>query len=434
MKTLMKFSFLILAVLSFISCDRDYDSPPFNEPVYNGKANITVQKLKEVYGATAQGTPTLIETAYVLKAYVVSDDEAGNVYKQLYIQDETGGINIGIEANSLYTTYIVGQEVFVELHGLAIVKYGGELQIGYIGTNANRIPEDFSKTKIFKNGWPDKDKVTPKVVKINELTADMVNTLVRIDNIYFVNGGVGTFTVNDANTSQAVKDANNNIINVRTSSYASFAKDTLPAGSGSMIGLLGRFNGEWQFTIRSKSDLINFGGSIPGPDPEPGTVYAETFGTADLSAVNPKPKIGEYTGYDNKSPIAYEGSGDIRSTKAFDNHVWMTKGQDANLLIKGLNTAGKSNLVLSYDLTFNIFSDGESANINSVKVYYNGTELSVPSIVLDKAGGYGNKYYNVTIDISKLEMKDNSTVEFKSSPTDNTLGIRLDNIKIVPKQ
>lgn len=427
----MKFCYLILASLLLISCDRDYDSPPFNEPVYNGKANINIQKLKELYESTAQGTPTLIETAYVLKAYVTSDDEAGNVYKQLYIQDETGGINIGIEANSLYTTYVVGQEVFIELHGLAMVKYGGELQIGYIGTNANRIAEDFSKTKIFKNGWPDKSKATPKVVKINELTANMVNTLVQIDDIYFVNGGVGTFTVNDATTNQAIKDGNDNSVNVRTSSYSSFAKDTLPKGSGTIIGLLGRYNGEWQFTIRSKSDLVNFGGAIPNPEPEPGVIYSETFGATDLTA---DVLIADYTGFDNTSPVAYSGSGLIRNRSAFSNHLWMGANRDALFTITGINTAGQTNMALSYDITFNIYNDGEAANINSVKAYYNGTQLTVPSVVLDKPGGYNAKYYTVTLDISHLEMKANSTIEFTSSAADNTLGIRLDNIKIAPKQ
>lgn len=435
MKTIMKFCYLLLASLMLVSCDRDYDSPPFNEPIYNGKANITIAELKKMYAGTTQDAPSLIETAYVVKGYVTSDDEAGNVYKQLYFQDETGGINIGIEANSLYNIYVPGQEIFVELHGLAIVKYGGELQIGYIGTNANRIPKDFHEKKIFKNGWPDRNKVTPKVVTMSELTADMVNTLVRIDDVYFVNGGKEAFTKNDANTNQAIKDRNNNTINVRTSSYANFAKDILPAGSGSIVGLLGRFNGEWQFTLRSKADLINFGGEIPGPGPGPGpspdAIYSETFGTADVSL---KPKVADYTGYDSKAPISYTSNvGDIRSTKAFDNHLWLKTG-DANFLVSGINAAGKTGMALYYDITFNLFNDGSSANINTLKVFYNGTEVSVPSVVIDKDGGYNNKYYSVVLDLNGVEMKDNSTLEFKAAASDNTLGIRLDNIKIAPKQ
>lgn len=425
MKTLKNFIYLTLIALLAVSCERSYDAPPFTEPTYDKAANITIEQLKKEYGSTKPDAPTLIETDYILKAYVVGNDISGNIFKQLYVQDQTGGINLGVDQSNIYTTHRVGQEVFIELKGLSIVSYGGELQIGYKGTNANRIsPLDF-EAHVFLNSWPVATNATPTKVDLSNLTDKMVNTVVELDRVYFINGGKKQFTTGDQTTSEILKDENGKSIEVRTSQYSNFAKDMLPEGLGTVCGILGRYNGGWQFIVRSKDDLKNFNGELPKP--EAGAIFSETFGTDDVTA---KPKIADYKGYAMKEPVVYSGTGDLRMTKAFDNHVWMGAGE-ANLTIKGINTEGQSNLSLVYDMTANIYADADKANINILKVYYNGTALPVPSVVLDKAGGYGNAYYKVTLDISNMPVGANNTLEFKSSAADNVLGLRLDNIKIV---
>ena len=41
MKILQKVFYMLIAALAFVSCDRDYDAPPLNDPKYDGpKANI----------------------------------------------------------------------------------------------------------------------------------------------------------------------------------------------------------------------------------------------------------------------------------------------------------------------------------------------------------------------------------------------------------
>ena len=144
------------------------------------------------------------------------------------------------------------------------------MQLGYDATNANRIPWEIYTTHVQFNGHPDRNNAKPAVVTIDNLSSDsddLVNSLVRIDNVYFTNGGKQTFTIDDKTTEQSVKDVNGNSINVRTSSFSTFANDTLPAGYGSIVGILGRYNNSWQFTLRNTDDLIGFNGSTPPPTP-----------------------------------------------------------------------------------------------------------------------------------------------------------------------
>lgn len=44
-------------------------------------------------------------------------------------------------------------------------------------------------------------------------------------------------------------------MDVRTSNFSDFAKDILPVGKGTLVGMLGRYNGTWQLTLRTKADV-----------------------------------------------------------------------------------------------------------------------------------------------------------------------------------
>lgn len=279
MKTVRLFFSIVLLSILAVSCERQYDGPPIEIPKYSREANVTVAKLKEYYASITN--PTLIETDFVLKARVSANDVSGNVYKQIYIQDETGAINIGIDQNSIFTYYPVGQEVFLELKGLYMVKYGDELQIGFGNTQANRIPWEALQLHLHKSGWPDSTALKPALRTIGALTDKDVNTLVKFENIYFVNGGKNTFALADKASDEPIKDGAGKSIIVRTSNYASFAKTQLPSGSGDLTGILGRYRGTWQLIVRDKPDVGKFGGALPSNP-----------GGTDLPPVNPNPPVG----------------------------------------------------------------------------------------------------------------------------------------------
>ncbi len=264
MKTLKNIIFVLMVTLLAVSCTRDYETPPFTEPSYTGATNnITVAQFKKLF-ASATTSPTVIDSSLILKMRVVGNDVSGNIYKQIYMQDETGGIVMGIDQSDVYAYYKVGQEVFLDLKGLSVLTYGGELQIGYKGTNANRIPWDTFTAHAHLNGWPDTSKVVAKKVSLGALADTLKNTVIQLDSVYFVNEGSGQFAVATSGSavSQTVKDKNGNSIDLRTSIYADFATDKLPVGYGTLVGVLSKYNGAWQFTVRSRNDIKNFTGEM----------------------------------------------------------------------------------------------------------------------------------------------------------------------------
>ncbi|WP_293882509.1 DUF5689 domain-containing protein [Sphingobacterium sp. UBA1498] len=417
------------------ACKRDYTEPPLTEPIYSGPgANITIGALKEKYANIVD--PKVIEEDLIIKAFVTGNDISGNIYKQLYIQDETAAINIGVDQNSVYSSFRAGQEVYVNLKGLSMVKYGGELQIGFSGTNANRISWLVFQEHVLRNKWSDAANLTPLEVDLSKLDASMVNKLVIIKNVRFNNGGINAFAGGTATVSEVVKDANAKTLDVRNSNFSTFAKEILPKGNGTLVGILGRYNGGWQLFLRDKTDVIDFDGTDAGTtptDPETGgTLFSETFGNGTYPSGN-RPKIADFTDFDMKAPVTYteeSNSADIRTATGISASVWLPANKDITLKIAGIQTANKTDLTLSYQLVPNIYNIGEATNLNAMKVKVNGTTYTIPSTpVAITSTDDRNKYY--TVSIPNITPAATSTVEFIMTGADNAFGFRLDNIKIV---
>ena len=256
------------AIVTISSCgDLKYDAPLLTEPKVEGLTpNVTIAELKKEYSGVADRTSKEIEYEYVLKAVVSANDISGNIYKQIYIQDETGGIAVSIDQNEIAGTYPVGQEIFIDLHGLAISMYGGQPSIAHPTAEKNRIPFEIVKKKMLPNGWPNADLVQPKMVKISDLTDDLVGRLIRIDNVYFEQKGQ-PFAPAQETVNRLVTDAKGASIIVRNSGYADFAADKLPEGTGSIVAVLSKFGNDYQLFLRSREDVIGFAPGTPPSDP-----------------------------------------------------------------------------------------------------------------------------------------------------------------------
>ena len=283
------------AIVTISSCsDLKYDAPLLTEPKVEGLTpNVTVAELKREYSDLADRTSKEIEYEYVLKAVVSANDVSGNIYKQIYIQDETGGIAVSIDQNEIAGTYPVGQEVFIDLHGLAISMYGGQPSIAHPTAEKNRIPFEIVKKKMLPNGWPNADLVQPKTVKISDLSDDLVGRLIRIDNVYFEQKGQ-PFAPAQETVNRLITDGKGASIIVRNSRYADFAAEKLPEGTGSIVAVLSKFGNDYQLFLRSREDVIGFApGTTPSdpsdnggsdkPTPETGGVILDAPFSKDLA-------------------------------------------------------------------------------------------------------------------------------------------------------
>ena len=150
----MKKSFIcILAAAAVLTSCKDEWAPVFtlnySDPVpYEKVTMVPTATIADLAAMYTHGKPIVFDwdSPVVVAGQVNSSDQTGNFYKSLYIQDETGGMEVKIGKTSLYSDYKEGQTIYVKLAGLTVGEYGykalgsfdgepsggsGMVQIGY---------------------------------------------------------------------------------------------------------------------------------------------------------------------------------------------------------------------------------------------------------------------------------------------------------------
>lgn len=272
MKNTLKVSVLtaILGLFLVTSCKKEYDVPPLTD--IPETPTMTIAELR-AWQASIGGIISIDEELSVYGTITMDEDD-GNIYKNVYMQDATGAVNVRLlNGGGLYE----GDSVRIYLKGTILNKYNGVLQIDSVDVDRNVIKQ---KTNV---------GLTPAVVTIDMVTSLMESQLIRLENVQFIKPELGlTFAdgENLVSLDRILEDADGNIVKVRTSGYAAFADEQLPEGSGSLVCIVNHFNGEVQLLIRSYSEINftepRFPGLLMTKDFDDGEVLSGGWSTYDV--------------------------------------------------------------------------------------------------------------------------------------------------------
>jgi len=262
MRFIQYFPFLLLTSILAASCvDRDFAEPPFpveEEINITSDQLITIQEVKDLRSAGEEFHNIAMDK--YIRATVVGDDQSGNIFKTLIIQDETGGIAIIIDEVELWNRFFVGKEVFINLENMWIGDFNNLPRLGFEPVNEGiaRIPAELLNDVITIGetlGAP-----APAVKTIGSLTENDLNTLIRIEDVQFITGSANALYANSStdppsSVNNFLEDCNGNEIIVRSSGFSSFADELTPDGKGSITAILGIFGNDLQLTIRDLEDV-----------------------------------------------------------------------------------------------------------------------------------------------------------------------------------
>lgn len=161
MNKILKLCMLVAAVLSFSSCYNEFEEPSpakvWTKEDFTGSKFISVKDFKQLFydeygnAASSLGKTLEITEDYVISGKVISSDQAGNVYKSVYIYDESS--KSGIELKLMVSNYVyfpVGQTLFVKAKGLAIGSYRYMLSLGGMPT-AEDITKGYANRNLESN-------------------------------------------------------------------------------------------------------------------------------------------------------------------------------------------------------------------------------------------------------------------------------------------
>ena len=244
------------------------------------------------------------ETPIYIRGRITTDDQGGNFYKSLCIQQIVDGkqqaLRLSVDLGSANGLYQIGQEILIRVDGLAIGRYANQPQLCMPSYNNNiyannaeqkigwapgRVPLAIFRARTQCIGKPDVSQLVYDEYEIKEFTSvlNLQETrkwdakLVRIKNVHYTgeyfesNGTVSKCSTgnpeDDTNANvfapttenigypqgRIIADANGNKTVISSSEYAKFAYFYLPGADkngitncpkyvGDVVGILGYYN------------------------------------------------------------------------------------------------------------------------------------------------------------------------------------------------
>ncbi len=221
--------------------------------------NTTIDELKALFTGGSYDFQQ-INGNVVIEGTVVANDQNGNYYKAIVIQDETSGITLKINDYDLFENFQVGRKVVIDCNGLYVGAYADLIQLG--ATYDDNGTEKFGGIQpgVLDNyvyRLDDITPLTPTIVTIPEITDNHLGMLIQIDDVQFADAYIGNDYLGggDANYNIDLEDCSGNTIIVRTSSYADYASDIIETGKGTFIGVLAKYFDDYQLYIRDIDEL-----------------------------------------------------------------------------------------------------------------------------------------------------------------------------------
>jgi hypothetical protein len=266
MKNTRYFKGLIFILITAVTGCVDNNETPPPEVQFQYGTIVTVQHVKDLYAVELAKdytlrTPVPITDDWAIKGIITaSDKKDGNLYKEAYIQDASGGLRLTFNSTSGLN---IGDSVVVKLNGLYISDYGDFIQIGSTpykddsgDTRLKGIVMDENVLKVTIN-----NPTIPDVVTIQQIKSKAwLGKLVTINNVQFTDDAVG-LTYADyaadppASANRYLMDCSKNKIIVRSSGYASFASETISDLNGSITGIVTIFSSDYQLVIRDFNEV-----------------------------------------------------------------------------------------------------------------------------------------------------------------------------------
>ncbi len=240
---------VLIAPFFMTSCDEELDVPPID--TVEEHELLTIADIYQIHADS--GNNYTFEDDYILYATVTMDDIEGNIYKEAYVEDTSGGINI---YKLGYAGILeVGQYIRINLKGVEVVEWAGKMELKF-----ENILDVNKSIIIQKNEVP----LTPTLVTIEDIeTGEYECELVQLEAIQFLAADTnktyatygGTFA-----TDRNAQDSFGNSIIIRTSDYSDFANYEIPNGSGSIVAIVTKYidsnnNTKWQLLVRSINEV-----------------------------------------------------------------------------------------------------------------------------------------------------------------------------------
>lgn len=230
---------IVLIAVFFMSCEREFDSPPIPQ-ILEGQI-INLEQLRELH----TGSDLTITDSLSVYAVVTMDETSGNLYKEAYVQDGTASMYLRFTSSSgLYE----GDSIRIDLQGTTLKMYNMMLQLDSLDADLNIFKQATQLATVSE---------TTTLAEIALDGSSFQAKLVQINNVEFICDDLNNSFADGANQeslNRYLQDEIGNQLIVRTSGYSNFADQIIPSGNGTVTAIVSQYNDDVQILLRRPSE------------------------------------------------------------------------------------------------------------------------------------------------------------------------------------
>ncbi|MDD3107723.1 MAG: DUF5689 domain-containing protein [Alistipes sp.] len=264
---------LLLGVLGVlggatVGCDFNATEIPKQDYPVAPLPNMRIATLRE---RCAEGPVTFRAEGVVLAGYVTSSDRANNFYRSLFLEDNSGAMELMTGLYDQYNRYPLGMRVVVTADSLCAMLSEGVLQLGLPRITEGRSPESLGSTVVAdRHLHRTSDRITPAPypASLSRLEPRLMGCLVHLSHLKLDPAVDTTWAISARRAEDGVPHsvslkfraaASRDSLYVTTSGYAQWADAAVPKSLLSMVGVLSQtqINGRavYQLTLRDLQDV-----------------------------------------------------------------------------------------------------------------------------------------------------------------------------------
>lgn len=258
MKTIALFS---LCALLVAGC-RDDERLSYGKGALEGEAPPSGVQSVSVLKSLYHDRTTRIVHDISVQGHIVANDTSGEFHKEIVVEDDTGGIILSIDDERLYRTCRLFDFVTIHCQGLALGSEGGTLLLGCFPTGGycvDRIPA--TDVARYLSVTPAAARRQPLTLRFDEVAPRHISRYVRFDRVRFADEGTTWCDFDPergdpVTTDRTLLDAAGRQFVVRTDRRCHYARKPLPAGEGTLCGIIESFNGRYRLRVTNHEILF----------------------------------------------------------------------------------------------------------------------------------------------------------------------------------
>ncbi len=213
----------------------------------------------------ATGPSVAITENVSIEGYVVVNDLYGEYYKSIVISDHSGGIELCVDCNNTSIEFPISARVTVHCTGLAVGTYAGRVMLGAQPEREYTVDRIAASDieRYIKVDCDAASVVAPMPISISDIDTGEITNFVAIADLTFGHQAGLEWCERDPltgdyiTTNRTATDRTGRTISVRTQADCSYRHEKIPAGYGTLYGIVEYFNGSYSLRIANHS--IDFG-------------------------------------------------------------------------------------------------------------------------------------------------------------------------------